>query len=63
MASFLDNILGSATEVYIAVSPSNRIEMGVLDPHTHLVNLMLMLLLNIMKQSEKFLITICLVQN
>ncbi|MBP3846573.1 hypothetical protein J6I39_02360 [bacterium] len=37
MASFLDNILGSATEVYIAVSPSNRIEMGVVDPHTHLL--------------------------
>ena len=37
MANFLDNILGGATEVYIAVSPTNRIEMGVLDSHTNLL--------------------------
>lgn len=37
MANFLDNILGGATEVYIAVSPTNIIELGVLDPHTHLM--------------------------
>lgn len=37
MANFLDNILGGATEVYIAVSPTNCIELGVLDPHTNLM--------------------------
>lgn len=34
MANFLDSILGGATEVYIAVSATNRIELGVVDPHT-----------------------------
>ena len=37
MANFLDNILGGATEVYIAVSATNRIELGVVDPHTKLM--------------------------
>ena len=37
MANFLDNILGGATEVYIAVSPTNLIELGVVDPHTNLM--------------------------
>lgn len=37
MSNFLDNILGGATEVYIAVSPTNLIELGVIDPHTHLM--------------------------
>lgn len=37
MANFLDSILGGATEVYIAVSPTNLIELGVLDPHTNLM--------------------------
>ena len=34
MANFLDSILGGATEVYIAVSAINRIELGVVDSHT-----------------------------
>ena len=34
MANFLDSILGGATEVYIAVSATNRIELGVVDSHT-----------------------------
>jgi len=38
MANFLDNILGGATEVYIAVSPTNIIELGVIDPHTNLMS-------------------------
>ncbi len=37
MANFLDSILGGATEVYIAVSATNRIELGVVDPHTKLM--------------------------
>ena len=37
MANFLDSILGGATEVYIAVSPSNLIELGVVDSHSHLM--------------------------
>lgn len=37
MSNFLDSILGGATEVYIAVSSSNRLEMGVLDSHTKLI--------------------------
>ena len=39
MANFLDNILGGATEVYIAVSPTNLIELGVVDPHTNLMTI------------------------
>ncbi len=34
MANFLDSILGGTTEVYIAVSATNRIELGVVDSHT-----------------------------
>ncbi len=37
MSNFLDSILGGATEVYIAISPSNRLELGVLDLHTKLI--------------------------
>lgn len=37
MANFLDSILGGATEVYIAVSPTNIVELGVVDPHSHLM--------------------------
>lgn len=37
MGNFLSNILGSATEVYIAISTTNTVEFSVLDPHTHLI--------------------------
>ena len=37
MANFLKEILGGATEVYIAVSPTNRMELGVIDTHTKLM--------------------------
>lgn len=37
MGNFIENILGGATEVYIAVSPTNRIELGVVDSHTKLM--------------------------
>ena len=37
MANFLEDILGGATEVYIAVSPTNRIELGIIDSHTNLM--------------------------
>lgn len=37
MGNFLSNILGGATEVYIAVSTTNTVEFSILDPHTHLI--------------------------
>lgn len=37
MSNFLEDIFGGATEVYIAISTSNKLELGVLDSHTNLM--------------------------
>ncbi len=37
MSNFLEDIFGGAAEVYIAISTSNKLELGVLDSHTNLM--------------------------
>ena len=37
MSNFLSNIFGGAVDVYIAISTANRIEFGILDPHSRLI--------------------------
>ena len=37
MSNFFEDIFGSAIDVYIAISTTNRMEIGVLDPHTKLI--------------------------
>ena len=37
MANFLEDILGGSTDVYIAISSTNRVELGVFDPNSHLM--------------------------